>query len=103
MENSIKHGLLPKNVSGNITINIYKKETELHIIVEDDGVGRDNNKRVRQSALFKHESLGIKITQERLTILNRMKNINAAFRIVDLTENNSATGTRVELNLPFQS
>lgn len=103
VENSIKHGLLPKNVSGNITINIYKKETELHIIVEDDGVGRDNNKRVRQSALFKHESLGIKITQERLTILNRMKNINAAFRIVDLTENNSATGTRVELNLPFQS
>lgn len=103
VENSIKHGLLPKNASGTISIHIYKKENELHIIVEDDGIGRDDHKRVRQSALFKHESLGIKITQERLNILNLMKNINAAFRIVDLNENNTPTGTRVELNLPYQS
>lgn len=102
VENAIKHGLIPKDGPGNITIYISKKEQELHVIVEDDGVGRYNNSQFQQPSFFKRESLGIKITQERLYILNRIKNINAAFKIVDLTKNDIATGTRVELNLPFQ-
>jgi tetratricopeptide (TPR) repeat protein len=102
VENSIKHGLFPKNAPGNIHIYIQQKENELHVIVEDDGVGRDNNKAIQKPAFFKRESLGIKITQERLNILNRFKNLNATFRIVDLTEDNLATGTRVELNLPYR-
>lgn len=102
VENAIKHGLLPKAAPGNITVYVTKKENELHVMVEDDGVGRDNNGHFRQTAFFKRESLGIKITEERLHILNRLRNVNAAFKIVDLTENNIASGTRVELSLPFQ-
>ena len=102
VENAIKHGLVPKAASGNIALYVAKKENELHVIVEDDGVGRDNNSHFRYPTVFKRESLGIKITEERLQILNRLRNSNAAFKIVDLTENNIASGTRVELSLPFQ-
>ena len=103
VENSIKHGLLPKNSSGNINIYIQNKNSELHMIVEDDGIGRNHEKPIPQAVFFKRESLGIKITQERLNIINRLKNKHAAFRIIDLKDNNVAKGTRIELNLPFQT
>lgn len=101
VENSIKHGLFPKDAPGCILIKIYKKRNELHIIIEDNGVGRTNTKQVQQSTFFKQESLGIKITQERLNILSKMRNINATLNIVDLNENNLPKGTRIELSIPM--
>lgn len=101
VENSIKHGLMPKSTAGNINIFLKAVEDELHVFVEDNGVGRTDTVQSNRPSHFKKESLGIKITQERLNIINRMNNINAAFRIIDLKENNISIGTRVELNLPY--
>ncbi len=101
VENAIKHGLWPKKEPGNIYIRIRKNNEDLHIIIEDDGVGRKNNNAVPQSAVLKHRSLGMKITEERLHILNKRRNSRAAFRIVDLFKNDTSSGTLVELSLPF--
>jgi hypothetical protein len=52
----------------------------------------------------KRESLGMKITQERLNIINQQKKVNATVNIVDLKDQqNNPTGLRVELLLPFES
>jgi hypothetical protein len=43
----------------------------------------------------------MKLTQERLNILNEVKHIKARFNIIDLfTNENTPAGTKVELSLP---
>lgn len=39
VENAVSHGLEPKEGDGNILVDLYEQEEELHIIVEDNGVG----------------------------------------------------------------
>ncbi len=101
VENAIWHGLQYKPQPGHINIYISKKDNALYATVEDNGVGRDMSKKVRQPMLIKKESLGMKLTEERLKILNELKKIKAQFKITDLfTKENTPAGTRVELSLP---
>ncbi|MEO8146149.1 MAG: histidine kinase [Bacteroidia bacterium] len=102
VENAIWHGLQYKTERGQINIYISKKDNALFATVEDNGVGRDMSKQVQQPMLIKKESLGTKLTEERLKILNELKKIKAQFKIIDLfTKDNQAAGTRVELSLPL--
>jgi tetratricopeptide (TPR) repeat protein len=104
VENAIWHGLQYKAEPGHIDIYISKKNNELHVIVEDNGVGRDMSKQFQQPVLMKKESLGIKLTEERLKILSDLKKIKAQFSITDLfTADNQPAGTKVELSLPLIS
>jgi Fe2+ or Zn2+ uptake regulation protein len=53
---------------------------------------------------YKKESLGLKLTRERLQVINKMKNASSSFTIEDiLTEDNKTKGTRVSLYLPNTS
>ena len=102
VENAIWHGLQYKTGPGHITISINKKNNSLYATVEDNGVGRDMTKKTTQNILMKKESLGMKLTEERLKILNELKNIKAEFKITDLfTRENLPAGTKVELSLPL--
>lgn len=102
VENAIWHGLQHKNEPGEINIYISKKGNALQAVVEDNGVGRDMSKKVAQPMLLKKESLGMKLTEERLKLLNETKNVNAQFSITDLfTKENLPAGTKVELSLPL--
>ncbi len=104
VENAIWHGLQNKPGPGHINIYISKKDNILHAAVEDNGVGRDISKKNVQPLLVKKESLGMKLTGERLKLLNELKNIKADFKITDLfTNGNSSAGTRVDLSLPIEA
>lgn len=101
VENAIWHGLQYKPGPGHIDIYISKKSNALYATVEDNGVGRDMSKQAAQPMLIKRESLGMKLTEERLKILNELKNIKAQFKITDLfSSENKPAGTKVELSLP---
>jgi sensor histidine kinase YesM len=100
VENAVWHGLQYKTEPGHIHIFLSKINNTLHAIVEDNGIGRDMHKQVNQPMLLKKESLGMKLTEERLKILNELKKIKAQFKITDLfTKENRPAGTRVELTL----
>ena len=102
VENSILHGLKKKTAPGHINIVITEKKGLLHVVVEDNGIGRSNHKKASEYPLIKSESLGIKLTEDRLKILNKMHGIEAGLHITDLyTEKNEPAGTRVELYLPI--
>jgi len=102
VENSIWHGLQYKNEPGHINIYISKKGGALHTSVEDNGVGRDMSRQVAQPMLLKKESLGMKLTEERLNLMNEVKKSNAHFSITDLFNNeNQPAGTKVQLLLPL--
>lgn len=101
VENAIWHGLQHKKGPGHISIFIKRIGNTLVATVEDDGVGRDMSKKVEKPMLMKKESLGIKITEERLRILNDQKKIDSGFEISDLfSSTKEPLGTRIDLRIP---
>ncbi len=97
IENSIWHGIAKKEGEGKITIEIKRKDTQLNVVMEDDGIGRKK----AAEAVTKHpqySSKGIKITTDRIDILNKIKNAKSSLEIKDLDK-----GTQVDLKLPYQT
>lgn len=102
IENSIWHGLQYKEGPGHIDIYIRKEGNAIHTIVEDNGIGRDLSKKNEQPLFINKESLGMKLTEDRLKILNEINNFKAQFQITDLyNEAKQPLGTKIELSLPI--
>lgn len=102
VENAIWHGLIHRkdHASGNITIDISKKNDYLHCIIEDNGIGREMAGQLRENSLLKSRSMGIKITEQRLKLFSN-RQTKELIRIIDLKNgHNIGIGTRVELNIP---
>ena len=98
VENSIWHGLAKKEGPGKIIVSIKKEDSMINCIVEDNGIGRRQTGDV--TALKDNtgrRSLGMKITKERIDILNKVKKASAMVQLTDL-----AQGTRVEVRLPLE-
>jgi tetratricopeptide (TPR) repeat protein len=98
IENSIWHGIAKKNGKGKITIHIKPEGEMITCIVEDDGVGRKNSNELTESVGDPNKkSLGMKITNARIDILNKVKKSAATVKLSDLQQ-----GTRVEVKLPLE-
>jgi len=103
VENAILHGLNPKSEKGKLTIRLYSEKNFLICTITDNGIGREKASEIRRTMPFrKHKSLGMKITEDRLRILNEINNSQLSVTITDLKdENGKAQGTRVELFVPL--
>lgn len=100
IENAIEHGLLHRKTKGHISLSIEEKEGQIHITVEDDGIGR------KQAAALKkrtsHQSMATQITTDRLKLLQKGLKRKTNLLITDLFDGHSmAMGTRVSLFLPL--
>ena len=96
IENSIWHGISPRNGKGHIGIDIKKDGNMIHYIVEDDGVGIT----VGEGSIGSDKnSLGIKITENRIGIINKVKQTTGTVSIVNRLDGN---GVRVEVRLPLE-
>jgi len=100
VENAIWHGLMHKKDPGKLLISIRKANHVLECSVIDNGVGRDFISTIKQAKKTTHKSEGIKITRERILILDpTLKN---PLLIHDLkNEKGEGIGTNVVLNLPI--
>jgi sensor histidine kinase YesM len=87
VENALRHGLLAKTTPGNLFIRIRRAGGQLHVSVEDDGLGLPDGGVV--------DGVGLGTTRERL----RMQFENAASLDLHAREGG---GTRVELRMPFR-
>ena len=103
VENAIWHGLLHKNGPGCLLITInMPEENMLECIIEDDGVGRDKARELKSKSATTRKSLGLKLTENRLNLLNKYAELNASIDIIDLVKtNNEAAGTKVILKIPI--
>ena len=94
VENAIKHGLLLNEEKGNLWLRFRAENGSLKCIIEDDGVGMKESKEIRKHSFSEHKSLGSKIVQERIDLLNNM-----GYDIqIDTLERNPQ-GTIVEITL----
>ena len=103
VENAIWHGLMHKQgeEKGLITINVSEENDRLLCTIEDNGVGREKARQLREKSVWESKSMGIKITEERLRLLSR-EGREQLIRITDLKDIlNHALGTRVDILIPL--
>lgn len=102
VENSIKHGFVNQGISYNMLIKIGVKSDMLFCDIVDNGIGLSVNAAHCNTSGFKRESLGLKLTEDRLRIINEINRTCASFTIRDAKEENpGSTGTVVSLFLPY--
>jgi tetratricopeptide (TPR) repeat protein len=102
VENALKHGLLHKKENRKLHIYISKPSNKIiECIIEDNGIGREKSKEINKKRETQHKSFALKATTERLDLLNYGLEKKIGVEIIDLKENNQATGTKVVLQIPI--
>jgi tetratricopeptide (TPR) repeat protein len=103
VENAIWHGLMHKEETetGNLLIDVKEKNDTLFCTIEDNGVGREKAEALRKNSVLSSKSLGMKITEERLRLINKDRK-QQFIHITDLKDEAAhAAGTRIEINIPI--
>ncbi len=85
VENSIKHGLTPKSGGGTVTLRTREDNNSIYIIIEDDGVGYNND------AQTSEKSVGIQ------NIMFRLKHmVNGTLKMESIV----GIGTKATITIP---
>ncbi len=100
VENAIIHGLLNKPDRGKLEVSIQKNNSGLMCIIEDNGIGRTAATAIKNKKLLRNESLGMKLTTERMQMLERISGKRVFIKVIDLNdEKGVSSGTRVEIEI----
>jgi len=97
IENAILHGFHTIKKGGLITLRMKKNDEYLVVEIEDNGIGREAAERLRKQSRPGHESIGTKLTEERLRLINEQA--GTAITVTDLHDGAKARGTIVSLNI----
>jgi tetratricopeptide (TPR) repeat protein len=95
IENSIWHGISNMKEQGEVVIAIKKENGMLVCVIEDNGVGMSNTKKVRP-----HKSRGIQITRDRIEFINSKKTRGERASVM---YKDREIGTSVIVKLPFEA
>jgi tetratricopeptide (TPR) repeat protein len=109
-ENAIWHGLrhyadqqTENQEPGRLDIILSMEGKVLHCTITDNGIGRQKATEIKSKSAEEKKSLGLKITTERLALLNREKDAFTSYEIEDLKdENGNAAGTKVDLKISYK-
>lgn len=102
VENSIWHGILPKDEPGKVEVSVVRIDKRLRIRIQDDGIGIDHSRALKNGSLPDHESKGMDITHHRLRLYGEMT--GTAFDVqgpVQIEEDGVVQGTRIDLFIPL--
>ncbi len=104
LENSIWHGLLPKENIGSLEVAVHQEGAHaVRVSIVDDGIGIDTSLRNKQNEEGDHISQGMKITEGRIELLRKMT--GKAYEIIGPYEvkhpSGEVAGTRVDVILPL--
>ncbi len=99
VENAILHGLYNKSGYGQLYIRLRPWRQGIEIEIEDNGVGREKARHIKEQNFPHQQSMGLKITENRLRLIYKHSD-SKPFEIVDLYDaDGSAAGTRCVLRL----
>jgi ligand-binding sensor domain-containing protein len=98
VENSIWHGLMPKESGGKLKLIFKKTDEGMFVIIRDNGIGR------KVTEPSKHISRGMSITEQRINILTTTNKKKFVTTIIDLKDDNgNSSGTEINLTIPFDN
>jgi len=96
-ENAIKHGLLPSDYKGLLTINIYNEGDFLCVHVEDNGIGQEKARMLKTAG----STNGLKIMKGYFDHFNLLNSQKLEWKIINLQINgNGSEGTGAYVRIP---
>jgi two-component sensor histidine kinase len=96
-ENAVKHGLMPREEVGFLSIKVELENDYIKLSIEDNGIGRKKSFGKSTST-----GKGLKITNEFYKILNQLHEKPISHQITDLYNlSGEPSGTRVEVWVPL--
>jgi len=102
IENSIWHGLSMREGDKILNIRAFKKDGDYVVIsIQDNGIGREKAAEFKNKKIIKKDSIGMKLTQERMEHFTQDKKKPCQMHISDIKDGDLALGTRVELEIPL--
>ena len=101
VENAIWHGLMHKEEKGHLNIEVIEKDDQLYFNISDNGIGRKKAAELASKSATKHKSMGLRITKDRIAMLQKTNGSESPVKIIDLEhEDGSAAGTEVIIKMP---
>lgn len=99
IENAIWHGLmsLPVEQKGELLLYIELNHSALKVVVQDNGVGREHSQSLKHQNI--HESMGLKLINDKLNALEKIDNLKLNYKITDLFKDGKPSGTKVEITI----
>jgi sensor histidine kinase YesM len=103
VENAIWHGLMHKEEGGTIIIDVTTDDFMLlRVTVTDNGVGRQKAAEFKSKTATKNKSFGMKVTAERIELINQLYKTETQIQIIDLKNTDrEAIGTKVIIEIPI--
>lgn len=99
LENAIWHGLRYKEEKGLLKLNFALSGKEIHITVDDNGIGPTKSSELKTHNQKAHQSRGLTNTKERMTLLNELYKTKITFAMIEKTS--PETGTVVKIIFPI--
>ncbi len=97
VENAIKHGLMHKEGTGHLWVQVFPEQEGLRILITDDGIGREKAKEYSIHSTGK----GLVILNGYYEYFRTFKKKNILHEITDLLDaGGNASGTKVEIFIP---
>lgn len=96
LENAIWHGLRYKESVGMLKLKFSRAGGRTKVIVEDNGIGLEESKKIKTKHQKLHESLGLKNVQERIKLLNNLYKSDIRFEIKEKTGVESGVIVQIE-------
>lgn len=103
LENAVKHGIGPKTTIGRIDLILDADGEFLHVTVRDDGVGIEQSLAKKGADYNPEGSLGMKITRERLRLLNGDKGMHKIEARELKSPEGEALGTEVRFSVRYEN
>lgn len=104
LENAIWHGLSSKKGNKKIYLSVKEKSGYLILSIRDNGIGRENSAKIRNQKTLQKDSLGIRLTRERLETFAKLNSGHHDLKIYDLKDKSGMpTGTKVIIKLKINS
>jgi len=95
VENSIKHGISYKGTFGKIWVSFFRLNGKICCKIEDDGVGREQAKRIQEKSEYIYKSRGQSLVKERAKLLNEL-----GYPVRIVIEDRPGGGTLVTIEFP---
>jgi LytS/YehU family sensor histidine kinase len=104
VENAIGHGLIHKEGKGFLKIEFALHDSFINCSIEDNGIGREAAMEIRKNRNNNHNSLGTRIAEARLNLVNSLYSKTMKIRYTDLKDDTGhPAGTHVEIQIPVMT
>ena len=105
VENAIHHGLRNlEHQDGRLSIRFYKNAEHLYCEVDDNGIGMEESKRLKEQRFIQYQSHGMELTRQRLELVSKMHSTEYEITVVDKKNGRQeANGTTIIIKFPMRT